>query len=264
MFRSILGLPQSGLANKLGFIIVGSQKSGTSALNYYLMQHPDIALGMRKELHFFDNEKIFKRNNPSYKLLHKQILNIPSSKISGECTPIYMYWTPAMKRIWEYNPKIKIIAILRNPVKRAFSQWNMSRAHGQMPYSFEEYLDKESELARKFLPSQSMAYSSIDRGFYSEQLRRIFAFFKKENVLILKYEYFRENQLESLHTILKFLGLDANLLRFQEEQINMSSYESEIPGKAERLLLEIYKNEIQEVERMLGWDCDDWKKGAGK
>jgi hypothetical protein len=261
IFKNKQSLPS---AKKLDFIIAGTQKSGTSALYYYLKQHPEIALGKRKELHFFDNEEFFKRRKPNYNILHDQINYLPGSKITGDCTPIYMYWTPAMRRIWDYNPEMKIIVILRNPVKRAYSQWNMLKTNGEMALDFGDYILREGELARKDLPNQSKTCSCIDRGFYSGQLRRIFAFFRKEQVLILKYEYFKENQLEVINKILGFLEIDANLLNFREEQVNTTNYYSEMPLKEEEYLLGIYENEIKEVELMLGWNCADWKKTHGK
>ncbi len=249
----------SSSGKKLDFIIAGTQKAGTSAIHYYLKQHPEIALGIKKELQYFDNEEIFKKGQPDYSLLHKQILQVQGSKISGECTPTYMYWIPAMRRIWEYNPEIKIIIILRNPVVRAYSQWNMFKTKGIMGVDFGDYILREQELARRDLPLQSRVCSCIDRGFYSEQLRRIFMFFKKENVLILKYEDFKVNQLEGITAILKFLGVNPALLKFTQEQVNSSEYTSQMTVKEQEVLLELYKNEIPEVERILGWNCEDWK-----
>lgn len=260
--KNILQSRRNNSGKKLDFIIVGAQKSGTTALYYYLRQHPEILFGKRKELHFFDNEELFRRKKPNYNILHNKMIDSSGHKISGECTPRYIYWAPSMRRIWEYNPQIKIIAILRNPVKRAYSQWNMYRNSGKTALGFEEYILHESELARESLPYQSRIFSCVDRGFYSEQLRRIFMFFRKEQVLILKYEYFKEHQFEVLNTILNFLEVDPSLLHLEEERINTANYNLEISQKMEQYLLEQYRNEIPEVERMLGWDCTDWKTPA--
>ena len=112
---------------KIDFLIVGAQKAGTSALDMYLRKHPEIEMARpQKEVHFFDDEKYFKKNKVNYEVYHEYFTN-DNSKIKGESTPVYMYWSLAMKRIYEYNPQIKIIAVLRNPIERAFSHWNKEK-----------------------------------------------------------------------------------------------------------------------------------------
>src|SRR5437764_11219451 len=119
--------------SKLDFIIAGTQKSGTSVLTYYLNQHPAIAMAHKEEAHsviqprrhFFDNEAMFASGNIDYDLLHRDVPVTARTLVTGTCTPVYTYWKPAMQRIHDYNPSIKLIILLRNPIDRAFSHWNM-------------------------------------------------------------------------------------------------------------------------------------------
>src|ERR1700712_3741069 len=150
---------------KLDFLIIGTQKGGTSALDYYLRLHPGIEMGKQKELHFFDDEEIFKSKKVDYTVLESHF-QVHSDKICGEATPIYMYWQPCIKRIWEYNHKIKLIAILRNPVSRAYSQWNMEIQRKWDSGTFLDCIVNEEKKARESLPLQHRVYSYIDRGFY--------------------------------------------------------------------------------------------------
>src|SRR5438045_2323453 len=106
---------------KLDFLVAGAQKSGTTALNYYLKRHPRIALPVKKELHFFDNDELFAGGNVSYEPLYEMFRPARSGSIAGENSPIYLYWRPALPRIRDYNPAMKFIVILRNPIERAFS-----------------------------------------------------------------------------------------------------------------------------------------------
>ena len=69
----------------------------------------------RKELHFFDREE----ENTNYKKYHANFKPKPQQRLIGEASPIYMYWETAPSRIWKYNPKMKWILALRNPVERA-------------------------------------------------------------------------------------------------------------------------------------------------
>ncbi|PYJ69824.1 MAG: hypothetical protein DME76_07780, partial [Verrucomicrobia bacterium] len=91
---------------RLDFILAGAQKSVTTAKHYFLRKHPDITMGDKQEMHFFDNEEMF-AGQVDYELLHERFPQLRPWAIAGECTPIYIYWKPAMERIWKYNSKIK-------------------------------------------------------------------------------------------------------------------------------------------------------------
>src|SRR5437899_11481839 len=164
---------------RLGFILAGAKKSGTSALHYFLSKHPDITMGDQQEMHFFDNEEIFS-GEVNYELLHKHFPPISPSTIAGECTPIYIYWKPAVERIWKYNPKIKLLIILRNPVDRAFAHWNMQRFKGREPLDFLDAVREEQTRIAGAPPTEARRFAYVDRGFYSRQLARFVKFFPRE------------------------------------------------------------------------------------
>src|SRR5882724_1542024 len=111
--------------DRLEFILAGAQKSGTTALHYFLSRHPNITMGDQQEIHFFDNDALF-ASEIDYEELHKHYPPLGPSTIAGDCTPSYIYHKPAVERIWKYNPKTKLLILLRNPVDRAFAHWNMN------------------------------------------------------------------------------------------------------------------------------------------
>ena len=127
---------------RLDFILAGAQKSGSTALHYFLSRHPDICMGDQQEIHFFDNDAMFVAE-PNYEELHKHYPSIASATIAGDCTPSYLYHEPAMQRIWNYNPKIKLLILLRNPVERAFAHWNMQQYKGIEPLDFFDEIKKK-------------------------------------------------------------------------------------------------------------------------
>src|SRR5207342_3103643 len=98
-----------------------------------LREHPRIGMAAEKELHFFDNEQLFagQPSNPDaaglYSRYHDAFRHCPPERLRGESTPSYMYWPDAPKRICQYNPGMKFVFLLRNPILRAFSHWNMQR-----------------------------------------------------------------------------------------------------------------------------------------
>src|SRR5437762_3620696 len=120
---------------RLDFILAGAQKSGTTALHYFLTKHPDITMGDQQEMHFFDNDAMFVAD-VDYEQLHKHYPLLAPAKIAGDCTPSYIYHEPAAERIWKYNPQIKLLILPRTPVEPAFAHWNMQRIISHHPMDF--------------------------------------------------------------------------------------------------------------------------------
>jgi len=182
---------------KVNFLIVGAQKSGTTALAAYLRSHPEIYMfgdqSGRRSAHYFSNENIDFRNKQQYDDYHALFSPQANHRIVGESTPIYMYWNNAIRRIWEYNPNMKLIAILRNPIERAYSAWNMEKDRGAEDLTFEQALKNEEERCRTTLPNQHRIFSYIDRGYYSSQIREIWRWIPRENTFFIKNEALREN-----------------------------------------------------------------------
>ncbi|SDX63699.1 sulfotransferase domain-containing protein [Marinobacter mobilis] len=243
----------------VNFLIAGTQKGGTSALDAYLREHPQICMADKKEVHFFDNEKYFSSLKPNYDKYHSAFTPNALHKVIGEATPIYMYWDDAPKRIWEYNPDMKIILSLRNPVERAYSHWNMEVSRNQENLSFMDAINQEASRATEALPYQHRVYSYVDRGFYSHQLRRLWRYFPKENTLILRQEDLRLNPNETLRKVSEFLGLN-DFPFVRAKKIHEIQYKNEISKLEKKMLINIFKNEILEIERLLGWDCKDWSE----
>ena len=156
----------------VNFLIIGAQKSGTSALADFLKTHPQIAFAKKwrkhhKEVHYFDNDKRFSRPLKNHKFYHKYFRHTKKHhKAIGEATPVYIYWEPALRRIYDYNPAMKLIVLLRNPVERAYSQYQMCKSKGEVTCSFREMLDRELEMRRVDPRRQSPLYSCLSRGHY--------------------------------------------------------------------------------------------------
>ena len=244
------------MTKKVSFLICGTQKGGTTALADYLSEHPDLCLPLSKELHFFDNEEInWKRPNPNE--YHKAFKTGEPNQIWGEATPIYMYWEKSMERIWQYNPAIKLIVLLRNPITRAYSHWAMEKARGNENLNFLEALQQEETRSRGVLPLQNKIYSYQERGFYNEQLRRIFRFFPKDQVLILKQEDLLNKPKKTLEKI--YLHLDITQIKFSKPiHSHLGKYSEEISNEANELLRKVFWHEICQLEYLLGWDCSSW------
>src|SRR5947207_13459711 len=192
---------------RLDFIVAGAQKSGTTALHYFLAKHPNITMGDQQEIHFFDDDATFAAT-VDYERLHKHYPLVAPSTKAGDCTPSYLYFKPAPERIWKYNPKIKLLVLLRNPVERAFAHWNMQRFKGREPLDFFDAVRDEKTRIAGAPAIEARRFAYVDRGFYAQQLVRLFKFFPREQVKVVKFEAFEDKQRETLVSIFSFLGVE--------------------------------------------------------
>jgi len=239
---------------RVDFVIGGTQKGGTSALDSFLRQHPEICMPTtRKELHFFDREE----DNTDYKKYHANFKPKPHHRVIGEASPIYMYWETAPGRIWRYNPKMKWILALRNPVERAFSAWNMETKRGKEKLSFAEAIAKETERCREALPLQHRVYSYVDRGFYAQQVRRLFNIFGRDSCLILLSEELRNDHKKTLNRVFEFLGVDSSFVP-PEASVFEQEYSNKIDNQFRSRLIDIFQLDIKELEKLLGRDLASW------
>jgi hypothetical protein len=242
---------------RLDFILAGAQKSGTTALHYFLSKHPDITMGDQQEIHFFDNDAMF-LPQVDYEQLHKHYPPLAPLTIAGDCTPSYMYYEPAAERIWKYNPEIKVLIILRNPVERAFAHWNMQRFKGREPLDFFDAVREEQTRIGGAPPAEARRFAYVDRGFYGRQLTRLFQFFPHEQLKALKFEEFKADQPKTLASIFSFLGCKP-LRSVRSKDRNVVPYERAMNWEERVFLYNMFAEDIANVERMLGWDCSDWK-----
>jgi hypothetical protein len=243
---------------RLDFIVAGAQKSGTTALQYFLKKNPEISLPDRGEMHFFDDEMIFAKPPVDYDLLHRHFPRLRGSQITGEVTPSYLYWKAAMERIQAYNPRIKLIIVLRNPIDRAFAHWNMQRFKGREPLDFLSAVKEESRRIAQPLSIESRRFAYVDRGFYSVQLDRVFKFFPREQVHIVKFENFRDRKQDALDSIFDFLDVK-RIRSVRDKDRNVVPYERAMTAEERKYLAEVFLAEFGKLEQMLGWDLADWR-----
>jgi hypothetical protein len=181
--------------DKIDFIIGGAQKCGTSALMRYLAQHPDVYIPAR-EMHYFD--KLIKKHSIDWYL--KQFSQ-GEGKVVGEKTPAYIRFPGIPQTIKKYFPDIKIVFVLRDPVKRAYSHyWHLRRQSLEFR-SFEDAIEKPYF----FGIGKSPGY--IERGIYVKQLTHWFRIFDNSQILIVKAEDLRNRTKETLNKVFDHIGV---------------------------------------------------------
>jgi len=254
-------------AAKLDFIIAGVQKAGTTALSDLLESHPKIKMPHQDELHrtvqparhFFDDEERFAQTEIDYRPLQRGCVRKADSILIGSCTPIYAYWRPAMERIWNYNNKIKLLILLRDPADRAFSHWNMQRDRGLEGLDFLAAVQDEKNRARETSSFQLRKFSYVDRGFYAEQIERVFRYFPREQVHVIKFEDFRRDARKTLDAVCGFLGVEP-LKNLNNVETGSTPYARKMTERERQYLVDLFRSDIERLENLLGWDCSGWKK----
>ena len=257
--------PRPVVLDRVSFLVAGAQKGGTSALDDYLRDHPELCLATKKEIsslwqkevHFFDTDGYFAVEPVDYAPYHARFEPRPPQRLLGEATPSYMYWPTAAERIARYNPAMKLIMVLRNPITRAFSHWNMARRARAEPLPFLEAIRAEPERRRNLKPSMMRRYSYVARGFYAQQLKRLWRYFPVEQTLISKSEQLLAEPNEVLGRIAAFLDI-APFPSVAPRILGARKYEATISDEEKRYLVGVYEDEIRELERLLDWDCSAW------
>jgi len=242
---------------QVNFVIGGTQKGGTTALASFLGQHPQLCMSNPKEVHFFDDEGLFDGRVMATEHYHKHFSPRSTTQLLGEATPIYMYWKPAPERIRAYNPAMKWIFLLRNPIDRAYSHYVMEQRRGYEALSFSEAIRAERQRLQSILPEQHRIYSYIDRGRYAEQIERVLRLFPPDHLLFLRSEDLRSKHDEVLNRVFTFLGVDASV-RIESALLFDQAYEP--MAKQDRaFLLDALAADTSRLEKLLGWNCTAWK-----
>lgn len=196
------------------FLVIGAQKAGTTALYAYLRWHPAISGPAWKEVSFFDRH--FWRGLRWYQ---GQFPLRTSRRLVavGEASPSYLFHPLAPQRVAALLPGVKLIAILRDPVERAYSHYQHEVSLGREPLSFEDALAAEEERIAGEVERMSVNpryfsrawwdHTYAARGLYAEQLERWFAVFPRRQLLVLTNDDLAERTEETYHRTLEFLGV---------------------------------------------------------
>lgn len=262
-----MGMIKLGYYSKPDFMIIGAQKAGTTALYDILNKHNFIKGTRKKELHYFDNNSLYNRMLlEQYHCFFDPPHTIRKGTKLFEATPSYLYHEEVAVRLHKYNPNLKLIIILRNPTKRAFSAWTMyhHNFNNEMmkwiydSRSFDEVI--QDELTRIETTNFSNDLRSyIKRGIYLPQIERYLLLFPASNVLILESEQLKRSHNDQMKKVQKFLGVP-----FESLPVIKSNYgqknEMDSYGSTLNKLQEFYKPHNQALYQFLGeefnWDND--------
>lgn len=248
---------------KIGFLVAGVQKGGTSTLHAYLEQHPEIGLGGSKELHFFDNEAL-DWSSPPYGRYHRSFAIRPDARIYGECTPVYFYWDPSLPRIRAYSPDVRFVVVFRSPIDRAFSHWAMAIARDEDTLLFDAAIrEGRARVANdEPLGLSRRVHSYVERGFYGAQMRRFLELYPREQLLPLTSEELFKDHRSALAKVTDFLGVSPFPADLEALHVNRKKKRVEYPSVLTRsdaaLLAEVYRDDLADFQALTGLDVSGW------
>ena len=209
-------LATAGARRLPDFLVIGAQRAGSTSLFAQLCDHPGVAAPSHKEIHYFDLQSF--RGRRWYRS-HFPPVASSRGRITGEASPYYLFHPAAPARVAEALPDVRLIAILRDPVARAYSQYQLSVRDGHETLGFEDALHAEPErlageeerlLADGAYRSHAHRHQSYAaRGAYAEQLRRWHGRLPKERLLVVSSEELFADPDGTAGAVLEFLGLDA-------------------------------------------------------
>ena len=193
---------------KLDFVIIGAQKAGTTSLHEYLRQHPLLFLPEEKDFVVFMDDQ--PANIPEADLW--QFLRpARPGQLLGLSYVDLLYFPECPGRMHRYNPRLKLIAVLRDPVNRAYSNFRYNVAYGrETARSFEEALEREEERrGGSWRDKASRTY--LSHGHYAEQLSRFLRFFPREQLHVVLSEELGGNPGEAVRSVFRFLDVDESI-----------------------------------------------------
>ena len=251
------------------YLVIGAQRSGSTSLHDYLAANPAVLTSVVKEVHYF--HRYYEKGPYWYRsrfplVLRRRWVRRRTGTVPpiGEATPDYLFDPRAPARVHAFDSRMRLIAVLRDPVERAFSHWRMEVRHGLEALSFEDALDREEEELDAGLERLSRTEGYVDeafsrsytaRGRYAEQLERWLELFPEEQLLVLSSEELLADPASTLEHVWTFLGVpawrsDVPRLRGAQDEASMA------PATRERLAraFEPHNRRLEElVGRRFAW-----------
>ena len=212
------------------FFIVGAARSGTTSLDRYLSQHPEIYVTPKKETHFFAADDLPPCTGPGDERLSDLFIkdeneyaqlfaSTGDAKAVGESSAFYLCFPHAADRIAQAIPDAKIIITLREPVDRTFSSYTFMLRDSRETLGFEEGLSREEERKQKgFEP----IWWYKELSLYYKQVKRYMDIFGRERVKVLLYEELFTNPAQSLRSVFAFLGVNEDVVINTSVRYNVS------------------------------------------
>lgn len=256
----LLTAPLRGLPSAL---IIGAQKSGTTSLFNYLVQHPDVRPPLGKEIHYFDFN--YGRGVAWYRGRFPYSYQLRRGALTLDASPYYLAHPLVPQRAAQLLPKVKVLVLLRNPVDRALSHYQHEVRAGRETLAFAEAIDREAERVQgeearlrddeEYYSYNHHRFSYTRRGLYIEQLRRWAQHFPHSQLRVLQSERLFRDPLTTTTAVYEFLGLRDNPLA-RYKTFLQGNYDRQMPPELRRRLVAYFEPYNRELFQWLGEEFD--------
>lgn len=296
--------PPGAVAPMPNFFVIGANRAGTTSLHHYLSQHPQVYMSPVKEPNYF-NPKAGRtdplwsnRSTPVLTLEEYQALfaDVAGERAIGESSTVYLSMPGAPERIRDAVPEAKLVAILRNPVDRAFSDYSLHRSWGTETLSFADAVTAELDVDG---PVAGRMRGYVKTGFYGRSLTRYLEVFEREQLRVYLHEDLMVAPDDLLRDLFGFLGVDPSFAVDTTSRHNASRYEPknvalervtragalraatrivpkrarvaareflrranhavpDFPDDIRRRLLDVYRSDIARTQTIIGRDLSAW------
>ncbi|MFB4167267.1 sulfotransferase domain-containing protein [Virgibacillus sp. JSM 102003] len=249
-----------GLGSNPSFLILGAQKAGTTSLFKYIEKYAEnFTPPIKKELYFFSEK--YHKGYSWYKSWFP--LKLQNGHITGEATPDYLFYHKCAKRVYEKYPNMKMVVLLRNPIDRAYSQYNFQRnsnkTNAYNPLTFKDALNEELNI--KNIPEEFDFYykyrSYLKRGHYYEQIKEWIHYFPENQILFIESDSFYKETEYYLKEVFSFLNLKFKKnkkLSFKAQ--NKTEYSEQLNHSTREFLREYYKPHNAKLYSLLNRDFE--------
>lgn len=247
------------------FIIIGAQKAGTSSLFFYLAQHPQVVGSYTKEVHFFDGgikpgTNNFAKGETWYRAHFPLRKNLGATQKTFEASPFYIFNPLVPGRIADLLPDVKLIALLRNPVDRAISQYFQEKRRNREPLEITEALAQEETRLepairrRDYNNATFMYHSYKSRGLYKQQLERYFERFSRQQILLIKSEDLFKDTNGTLRQVFEFIGVDSDFTVRKLTPRNVAKTKGAVPSEVSEYLKSYFLPHNRALYELVGRD----------
>lgn len=196
-------------------LVIGAAKAGTYTLNKYLAGHPQVFMSRIKEPNFF----AFGGQGLQFETACRPVARWVDSLeeylalfrhsencvVAGECSVSYLYWPGTAERIHDFNPDMKLIVSLRDPVDRAYSSFNFAKSYGIEPLS--TLSDGIAAEPRRLEENRPMLLRYRDAGLYVRQLNRFYDVFPRDQIKVILFDNLVKNPPQVIREIYRFIGV---------------------------------------------------------
>jgi len=272
------------------FLIIGAMKAGTTSLAYWLGEHPDVFLAPGKELRFFNVPQRWERGVDWYR---SQFAGAEGTRAIGEATPGYLGHPRAPERIASVVPGARLIALLRHPADRAYSQYWLNRAIQKEARTFRQIIQEETS-------GTDLSYGFyLERGRYLKHLNELKEHFPEAAILPLLLDDLSADPAGTFARVCAHIGVDGSVLppnvgkvynarsalrsrplshavrMFRARRLLSARMAGRInawngttrsepypPMEPEirAMLVELYEDQIPGLEQLLGRDLSSWRR----